>query len=191
MPLQETIQFRDKNLPTAELIETAKAIRLLCWSAGVTLIINDRVDVAMAVDADGVHLGDRDLPLPVARRLLGPSRLIGGTAADLETARRVEAEGADYIGFGHIYETTSKIKEGPPKGPDVLGEICHALAIPVVAIGGINQDNIGAVLDAGARGVAVIGAVCGSSDPVAATARLATAIENHTASGRIEPRRRS
>jgi thiamine-phosphate pyrophosphorylase len=175
----ETIQFRDKSMPAGEMIETARAIRLLCWSAGVTLIINDRVDVAMAVDADGVHLGSRDLPISVARKLLGPSRLVGATAADLDAAQRAAAEGADYIGFGHIYETSSKVKPGSPKGTEALREACGAVSVPVIAIGGIRDDNIQAVLDAGAHGVAVVGAVCASPDPVSAAARLAMAIEKH------------
>lgn len=175
----ETIQFRDKRMATGEMIETAKAIRLLCWSAGVTLIINDRVDVAMAVDADGVHLGRRDLPIAVARQLLGRSRLIGGTAADLNGAQDAVAAGADYIGFGHIYHTSSKQKEGSPAGTETLRDVCRAIPVPVIAVGGIREDNIEAVLDAGAHGVAVIGAVCASPDPVAAAARLATEIEKH------------
>ena len=106
----DTIQFRDKSLSTRKLIETAEALRAVCASSGVPLIINDRADIALAVDADGVHLGRGDLPVATARNLLGPDKIVGGTAGTLEEAIEAERAGADYVGFGHIYPTSSKDK---------------------------------------------------------------------------------
>jgi thiamine-phosphate pyrophosphorylase len=179
----DTIQFRDKSLGAREAIEIASAIRDLCRDSHVTLIINDRVDIAMAVDAEGVHLGQRDLPIADARSLLGPSKLIGGTAANLDEARQVERDGADYVGFGHIYPTTSKHKPGEPKGAALLRRVCTAVGIPVIGIGGIDVPNLGPVVDAGAWGVAVIGAVCKTPDPAAAAARLAAELQSNLEGG--------
>lgn len=167
-----TIQYRDKGASTRELIERATAIRRICAHAGVMFLINDRVDVALACDADGVHLGKQDLPIPVARRILRREKIIGGTAATLEQALQVEQEGADYVGFGHIFATQSKQKPTSPKGLEELRKICSAVSIPVVAIGGINVSNVDDVLTAGAWGIAVIGAVCAEDDPKSATSLL-------------------
>ncbi len=168
----DTIQFREKKASTHDLIEMATAIRKICADAAVTFLVNDRVDVALACDADGVHLGQQDLPISVARKILGPDKIIGGTAANLEQALQVEQEGADYLGFGHIFATQSKEKSTSPKGPDELRKICEAVSIPVIAIGGINLSNIDQVLNAGAWGVAVIGAVCAQDDPQSAVKQL-------------------
>jgi thiamine-phosphate pyrophosphorylase len=168
----DTIQFREKSMASRTVVETGELIRGLCREAGVTLIVNDRVDIAMALDADGVHLGQRDLPIPAARRLLGPSKLIGGTASTPEEARAAEAQGADYVGFGHVYATSSKRKRGEPKGPNAVRAVCEAVSIPVIAIGGIDASNLPPVIAAGAWGAAVIGAVCAARDPRAATAEL-------------------
>lgn len=173
----DTIQFRDKSLPTQKLIEVAGALRGLCSAKDVPLIINDRVDVALAVDADGVHLGRSDLPVALARDLLGPDKIVGGTAGTLEEAFEAERAGADYVGFGHIYPTSSKEKPGSAKGPKSLHEMCNALSIPIIAIGGIDLGNFAAVIDAGAWGIAVIGAVCASNDPKAAAAGLINGID--------------
>jgi len=153
----DTIQFREKLMGSRMVVEAGVLIRGLCREAGVMLIVNDRVDVAMALDADGVHLGQRDLPIPVARSLLGPAKLIGGTASTPEEARAVEAQGADYVGFGHVYATSSKSKTGAPKGPDAVREVCEAVTIPVIAIGGIDASNLKPVVAAGAWGAAAIG----------------------------------
>jgi len=164
----DTIQFREKRKGAGELIEIAGAIHRMCLERDVPLIVDDRVDVALAVDADGVHLGRNDLPIAVARELLGPDKIIGGTASTLEEAIAAQNDGADYIGFGHIYPTASKRKPGDPKGPEALREICEALTIPVVAIGGIDTENYRAVLNAGAWGFAVIASVCAAPDPARA-----------------------
>lgn len=170
----DTIQFREKWLGSRAVLETGELICRLCRETGATFIVNDRVDIAMALDADGVHLGQRDFPVAEARRLLGPSKLIGGSASTPDEASRVESEGADYVGFGHVYPTSSKSKPGEPKGPDAVREVCAAVTIPVIAIGGIDASNLEPVIEGGAWGVAVIGAVCGAKDPRAATTELAT-----------------
>jgi len=174
----DTIQFREKKRSTKELVELAESLQRLCRARSVPLIIDDRVDIALAVDADGVHLGQRDLPVAAARRLLGPDKIIGGTAATLDEAIAVQNEGADYLGFGHIYATASKEKRGDPKGPGALVEICGALSIPVIAIGGIGQENFLPVLDAGAWGIAVIAAVCAAADPELAARELKRGVDS-------------
>jgi len=169
----DTIQFRDKTLPSGAALETVKIIGALCRKAGVTFIVNDRLDIALATDADGVHLGQRDLPIAVARRLLGPSRLIGGTASTLDEAREAERSGADYIGFGHVFPTASKDKSGRAVGSDALRAACRAVSLPVIAIGGIHAGNLPEVMKTGTWGIAVIRAVCGEDDPRAAARRIA------------------
>jgi thiamine-phosphate pyrophosphorylase len=173
----DTIQFREKRKGAGELVRIAEAIRRVCGDAGVPFIVNDRVDVALAVDADGVHLGRNDLPISAARKLLGPEKIVGGTAATIEEAIEAQDDGADYVGFGHIYLTSSKMKRGDPKGPGALRSVCGALEIPVVAIGGIGEENIAAVLEAGAWGIAVIASVCAAPDPTRAASALRTGIE--------------
>ena len=168
----DVIQLRDENLSARALLEVAQKAARLCRAAGVPLIVNDHVDIALAADADGVHLGQQDLPLADARRLMGAEKIIGGTASTLAEARQVEQAGADYVGFGHIFETRTKRKGYAPRGVDVLREVCAAVRIPVVAIGGIGPNRVGAVLRAGARSVAVSSAICAAPDPQAATAEL-------------------
>ncbi|MBP2681404.1 MAG: thiamine-phosphate pyrophosphorylase [Candidatus Krumholzibacteriota bacterium] len=174
----DTIQFRDKNKSTRELLAVAASLVRLCRSRGVPLIINDRVDVAIAIGADGVHLGQQDIPVSVARKLVGPDRIVGGTAATLADALAAQREGADYVGFGHIYPTGSKRKPGPPKGPDAVREVSAALSIPVVAIGGIDRGNYLGVFEAGAWGIAVIAAVCASPDPALAAREISSGIDS-------------
>jgi thiamine-phosphate pyrophosphorylase len=171
----DTIQFRDKTLASAAAIATAKRIGDICRKAGVTFIVNDRLDIALASRADGVHLGRGDLPIAAARRILGPTRLIGGSASTLEQAREVQAAGADYVGFGHVFPTASKAKPGQARGPESLRAM-RALSIPVIAIGGIDTGNLAQVLDTGVWGVAVIRAVCGAEDPETVAGRIASAI---------------
>lgn len=166
------VQFRQKAGATRELIELACQMGRLCREAGAVFIVNDRVDVALASEADGVHLGQSDFPIPLARRLLGEGRIVGGSAATLEQARRCVEEGADYVGFGPIYPTGSKADAGPGRGLGLLREVASAVPVPVVAIGGIDAGRARAVLEAGARGVAVISAVCCQEDPAEATRRL-------------------
>ncbi len=165
----DTIQLRQKIGSTRELIETARQIQSVCTKAGVTFIVNDRVDVAIAAGADGVHLGQDDFPIPLARKLLGEQVIIGGSAGSLEEARKCLAEGADYIGFGPVYETTSKDDAGPAAGLELLSLIAKNIPLPIVAIGGITVDNMKEVMKAGSHGIAVISAVCCQDDPEDAT----------------------
>ncbi len=119
------------------MIEAAKRMAAVCRQAGVTFIVNDRIDVAIASAADGVHLGQSDFPIPLARELLGKDKLIGGSAATLEEARLCLSDGADYVGFGPVYVTGSKDDAGPVSGPAVLKQVVETIPLPIVAIGGI------------------------------------------------------
>ena len=168
----DTIQFRHKGGSTRWMIGTACEIREICRSAGVCFIVNDRMDVAMASDADGVHLGQDDFPIPLAREILGKNRIIGGSAATPEEALQCQAEGADYIGFGPVYATASKEDAGPVSGIQVLRRVVQSLSLPVVAIGGVQGANIPEIVSAGAWGVAVISAVCCRESPEGATREL-------------------
>jgi thiamine-phosphate diphosphorylase len=162
------------------MIEIVRQLKQLCLDSGVTLIVNDRIDVAIAADADGVHLGQDDFPIPLARKLLGESRIIGGSAATLEEAQSCLAEGADYIGFGPVYPTASKADAGPVTGIKLLKQAVEAISLPIVAIGGISADNTPEVIRAGARGIAVISAVCCHKDPEQATRALRQALQTET-----------
>ena len=157
------IQIRIKDLPTGRLLETACRAVALCHQYGATVLINDRADVALLAGADGVHLGQQDLPLQEARELLGPDRIIGVSTASLEQALSAEAEGADYIGFGPLYAGGLK-QNLVGKGLDALRKVRAAVKIPVVAIGGITESNASDALAAGADAVAIITAVLKSSD---------------------------
>ncbi|MCS6988311.1 MAG: thiamine phosphate synthase [Chloroherpetonaceae bacterium] len=166
------VQLRDKSASTRDLYALAVAMQLVCRKFGATFIVNDRVDVALAADADGVHLGQTDLPIPVARKILGDKKIIGGSASTLEEALQVERDGADYVGFGHVFSTTTKLKASAPKGVEGLKDVLAAVKIPVMAIGGINASNVAQVARAGAPSVAVISAVCAAADPTAAAREL-------------------
>lgn len=173
----DTIQLREKGGSTRRMIEVAKRMAAVCRQAGVPLIVNDRIDVAIAAKADGVHLGQSDFPIPLARELLGQDKLIGGSAATLDEARICLAEGADYVGFGPVYVTGSKTDAGPVSGPSVLKQVVETIPLPVIAIGGITAENIPEVMQAGAHGVAVISAVCCQIDPEGATRALREVLE--------------
>ena len=174
----DTIQFRQKAGSTKKMIEAAREIKHLCAGTGVTFIVNDRLDVAIAVDADGVHLGQDDFPIPLARELLGKNRIIGGSAATMEEARICLSEGADYVGFGPVYPTSSKHDAGPVSGLDLLREVVEKIPIPIIAIGGITRENTPEVIRAGAHGIAVISAVCCQDDPAQATRALRLALRS-------------
>lgn len=168
----DTIQYRQKTGTTREMIETAMAIQEICTDADIPLIVNDRVDVAIAAGADGVHLGQDDFPVRKARELLGSDRIIGVSGGSVEEAQQGIAGGADYVGFGPIYATGSKADAGFPQGLAGLSEIARVLSVPVIAIGGIDADTAAEVMRAGAHGIAVISAVCCQADPEGATRRL-------------------
>ncbi len=173
----DVIQYRPRETSTRRMISIARMLVDVCRRRQIPLIVNDRVDVALAADAQGVHLGREDLPISWARRLLGPDRIIGASAAHRDDAIKVANEGADYIGLGPIYATRSKPDARPAIGAGPIGEVVRAVEIPVIAIGGITADRVPEVLGAGAHGVAVIEAVTRATDPQAAAAVLARAIE--------------
>jgi thiamine-phosphate pyrophosphorylase len=158
------IQYREKDLNTREMTDEAKKIGQLCRKNDVLFIINDRVDIALAVDADGVQLGNEDMPYQDARRLLGDKKIIGLTVHDVGEAIEAERIGADYIGISPIFETNTKPDAGTPSGVDLIKYIKKTVKIPFVAIGGINQDNVKSVLEAGARSIAVISAIVTKDD---------------------------
>ena len=166
----DAIQIRDKSSTAYNLNCVTAEIQPLARKFGAALLVNDRVDVALVAGSDGVHVGQDDLPAREARRLLPRPRLLGVSAGTKETARRAQKEGADYLGVGPVFRTATKPGAGDPLGLDLLAEIAAAVSIPVVAIGGINADNVVRVFEAGASGAAVISAV-NSADDVAAAAR--------------------
>ncbi len=172
----DTIQYRQKSGTTREMIEIARNMKRLCSEAGVVFIVNDRLDVAIAAEADGVHLGQDDFPIPMARELLGEGRIIGGSAATLDEARKCLSEGADYVGFGPVYPTSSKDDAGPVSGIDILKQVVDIIPLPIIAIGGVGPENIPDVMRAGARGIAVISAVCCQDDPEGAARSLYQAL---------------
>ena len=179
----DTIQFRQKSGSTREMIEIARQMKRLCKDAGVTFIVNDRIDVAIAAEADGVHLGQDDFPIPLAREMLGESRIIGGSAATMDEARVCLSEGAEYVGFGPVYFTTSKEDAGPVSGIDILKQVVEAIPLPIIAIGSVSAENTSQVMDAGAHGIAVISAVCCQDDPEQATRAIHLALHASPAGG--------
>ena len=167
----DAIQLRDKAASTHLLIEEARRLVPLARAAGIPLIINDRVDVARAVGADGVHVGQDDLPIEDARRILGPSGLIGASTHSLEQARLAEHKGVDYIGLGPIFLTPTKPEYGSV-GIGLIGLVVQNVRVPVLCIGGIDERNVTTVLEAGAHCVAVVRAVCAAQDPESAARTL-------------------
>jgi thiamine-phosphate pyrophosphorylase len=166
------VQLREKTATTREMVELGQALHEITRQAGIPLIVNDRLDVALAIGAEGVHVGHDDMPVSLARRLIGPDLILGASPETLEEARQMERDGADYLGVGDVYGTPSKSDAGAPIGVEGLAEVIRAVSLPVVAIGGITLENAGPVIQAGAAGVAVISAVVGAPDPEAAARRL-------------------
>ncbi|HBT48029.1 MAG TPA: thiamine phosphate synthase [Peptococcaceae bacterium] len=170
------IQLREKNWTARTMVEVGREIRKLTREAGAGFIVNDRLDVALAVEADGVHLGQDDLPASVARRLLGRGRILGVSVGSVDEALEAQAAGADYLGVGPIFATGSKADAGQPVGPELISALKKIVSIPLVAIGGINRENAPEVVAAGADGVAVISAVVGARDVRLAAAELLAVI---------------
>ncbi len=173
----DTIQFRQKVGSTKRLIEIARRMREICYKQDAIFIVNDRVDVAIAVDADGVHLGQEDFPIPLARKLLGKGKIIGGSAVTPDEAEKCFSEGADYVGFGPVYPTASKTDAGPVSGIRILKKVVQETPLPIIAIGGITSEKVSEVMEAGAYGIAVISAVCCEKEPEAATRFLQNALK--------------
>jgi thiamine-phosphate pyrophosphorylase len=169
------IQLREKEWPSGRLLPLAETLRAACAAAGATFIVNDRVDLALAVGADGVHLGQDDLPARAARPLLRPGMILGISTHSVEQARAAQADGADYIAVGSMFTTTSKA-DFQLVGPDLLRKLRGEIRVPLIGIGGITPDNVSEVIRAGADGVAVISAVCAAADPQAAAARFLSQI---------------
>lgn len=172
------VQLREKGCSTREFMDEARLLKALLAGTGVPLFINDRLDVALAVGADGVHLGQNDLAIADARRLVGNRMIIGISAESVADAIRAEAEGADYIGASPVFTTPTKTDTAPPLGLDGLRAIRRAVQLPLVAIGGINADNAAAVLRAGADGLAVVSAIVSAPCPRTAAAGLRQRIQS-------------
>lgn len=170
------LQLRMKEGPdgwdAGAVLAAARALRRLTRDAGALFVVNDRVDVALLVDADGVHVGQEDLPYQEVRRLVGARRIVGVSTHTVEEARAAEAAGADYIGFGPMFPTATKRDTRPTRTLDLLREVRAGVGLPIVAIGGITAERIAAVREAGADSVAVISAIVAAPDPAAATRRL-------------------
>jgi thiamine-phosphate pyrophosphorylase len=175
----DVVQVREKERSAREQLAVARELRPLTAEAGVTLIVNDRVDVARAAGADGVHLGDDDLPVGVAREQLGPDAVIGRSVSDVAGAREAAAAGADYLGVGAVYRTGSKDvdDEEAEVGLETVRAVDEAVDLPFVGIGGVTAERAADVVAAGADGVAVISAITTADDPEAATRALAAAVE--------------
>ncbi len=159
------VQLRNKGEPPRELLDLGRDLRALTREAGVLLFVNDRLDVALAIGADGVHLGPDDLPVSVARQVVHGGFLIGRSCDEPEVARRLVDEGADYIGCGAVYPTATKPDAGPVIGLEGLRRVVEAVHVPVVAIGGITVERAEEVASTGAAGAAVVGAVMAAEDP--------------------------
>lgn len=177
----DTVQVRQKTGSARERFHALVPAVAACRAAGVPCLVDDALDLALAAGADGVHVGQSDLPADVVRAVLArartPARLVGVTAPTVALARAAEAAGADYVGVGPVFPTTSKANPTPVLGPDGLARIASAVAIPVVAIGGITPERVAACLGAGAWGVAVMTAVTTAADVSAATARFREEVE--------------
>ncbi|HLP09515.1 MAG TPA: thiamine phosphate synthase [Opitutaceae bacterium] len=169
------VQLRDKAASARAMAETGRALLALLRSLGVPLLVNDRIDVAHAIGADGVHIGQDDLPPAAARAILGPRAIIGLSVTNADELATVDAS-VDYIGLGPLFPTGTKTDAAPALGEAAFSAIRRRLACPVVAIGGINRDNLARTLAAGADGVALVSAICAAPDPRAAAQELRTAL---------------
>ncbi len=173
----DTIQYRQKQASTRQLIETAEQLRLICHLQDVPLLINDRADIAISVSANGGHFGQDDLPIPLARKILTDQSIIGASARNEAKILEAVSDGADYIGFGPVFTTRSKSDAEKAKGLRALERMTKLVDCPIIAIGGITLDRIAEVMMTGAYGVAVISAVCQADDPRQATVQLMTEIQ--------------
>jgi len=168
----KAIQLREKDLGGRELFFLAEVARKLTQRYHASLLINDRIDIALAIDADGVHLSTASIPIETARALLGRQRLLGASTHSLEEAQEAERNGADFVVFGPVYFTPSKAPYGEPQGMAALKKIVEKISLPIYAIGGIKLENIDDVRRAGVRGVALISAIMSAADPKNATKKI-------------------
>jgi thiamine-phosphate pyrophosphorylase len=175
------LQWRDKRREKGDQLPEARAIAALCAEHNATFIVNDHVDLALVVGADGVHLGQHDLPVELVRPLVPPEFIVGVSTNDAEEARRAEQRGASYVAIGSVFPTASKEPDRTRAASvERVREVRAAVRVPVVAIGGINASNIRQVIDAGADAVAVISVVCGVSDPRAAAEELVASMHRYS-----------
>jgi len=165
------LQIREKDKTTREYLDLARKVHALTRKYNVPLIIDDRLDIAMAINAEGIHLGQSDMPIDLARKILGPDKIIGATAKTIPQALEAYAQGADYLGVGAIYPTTTKVKT-ILTSTDTLRDICNAVPIPVNAIGGLNQDNIDILAGIPISGICVVSAIMKANDPKQAAIEL-------------------
>ena len=172
------IQLRERDLMTRDLVALAREVRTITAAHSVRLLVNDRVDLTLALHLDGVHLRANSFSAAVARRLLGPNRLIGVSTHSIEEVLQANRDGADYVMFGPIFDTLSKRPFGTPRGVRELAEACRRSTAPVFAIGGVMSERVPDVRQAGAYGIAVIGAVFAREDVAAATGELLRALES-------------
>jgi len=163
------IQLREKDLPTDQLYPLARELRRLTSRYGARLLINERIDLALAVEADGVHLPGHSFPIPVARMLLGPQRLIGVSTHHRDEVDMACRQGADFVTFGPVFATPSKAVYGPPQGLTALREACRSSMVPVFALGGVKLQHQAEIQSSGAAGIALISAILTAADPAAAT----------------------
>lgn len=178
-------QYRNKRGSRKDVYETSMRLARLIRSAGAVFIVNDHADIAASVEADGVHLGQEDLPLEYARNLLGPAKVIGISTHSLEQAEAAQEDGADYIGFGPVFPTSTK-DAGPVQGIDNLKLVRRKITVPLFAVGGITQKNVRDVIKAGADGVAVITGILSAPDIAAASADMIGEIRKAEGRGRGE-----
>jgi thiamine-phosphate pyrophosphorylase len=171
------VQLREKDLPVRELMSLARDLRALTRDFGAHLLINDRVDVAMAVNADGVHLGQKSLPVDAVRQVVGSSFIIGVSTHSIPEAREAAEGGADFITVGPVFDTPSKRAYGPPLGPALLARIIQSVHLPAFAIGGIALDNLRAVAPCGISGVAVISSILSTPDVCDAARQMASELQ--------------
>jgi thiamine-phosphate pyrophosphorylase len=175
----DVLQLRDKEASSGRLYEVALQLRKLTRDAGIPFIVNDRLDIALAADADGVHVGQTDLPASVARKIMGPGRILGVSVDTVEEAVLAERDGADYLGVGPVFEARgTKPDAGLPLGVDRIARIRRRCGLPIVAIGGINAENARTVREAGADAAAVISAVVSADDIAHAARRLKRILED-------------
>lgn len=170
------LQLREKECSTREYIHLAQQVHTLAKRFHVPLLVDDRVDVALAAEVDGVHVGQSDMPVWQARKLLGPDKIVGATAKTVPQALEAWEQGADYLGVGAIYPTTTKVVT-VITSTETLGDICGAVPIPVNAIGGLNQDNLGVLKGIPIQGICVVSAIMKAADPKAAAEGLRQAFD--------------
>lgn len=171
------VQLRDKKAAPRDLLELGREMRRIAHQHGAPLLVNDRADLAMALEADGVHVGPEDLPPLETRRLMPPPRILGVSATTVKEALAAQEAGADYLGVGPVYPTSTKPGAGEPIGSSGLAAIAAAVRIPVVGIGGIDAGSAAEVIEAGAAGVAVVSAIMGADDPERAAREIRSRVE--------------